>query len=520
MQITFRVDASLQMGTGHVMRCLTLAQALRGRGATCRFVCREHPGHLIQSIRGLGFEVMALPLGSKSSNLDGDNADQLTHAPWLGATWRSDAAQTIQALGEDRPDWVVVDHYALDARWESELRPYCGKIMVIDDLADRNHDCDLLLDQNLVADRDHRYDGRLPSSCARLLGPSYALLQPQYAELHPRTPPRVGPVQRILVFFGGVDQYNLTGRAISAFLALNQPDITVDVVLRGSNPHADDVHHQVQGHDNIILYDSLPSLAPLMVKADLAIGASGATSWERCCLGLPSLVVTLADNQQPIAAELDRQGLVHGLGDQASITVSTLTQALQNALVNDALGDWSNRCRELVDGHGTERVAAILTLGPNTPLKARPAALADEALLLQWANDPLVRQNSFNPNPIDSATHRTWFYARLRHPETCQIYIVETEAGLPIGQVRFEWRDEAWKKGAWEIDYSLAAVARKRGLGAKLLQKAMQTFRESRSGTLVFGKVKSNNLLSQKIFQRSDFTDMSGEGEMVYSCVL
>jgi UDP-2,4-diacetamido-2,4,6-trideoxy-beta-L-altropyranose hydrolase len=139
MQITFRVDASLQMGTGHVMRCLTLALALRGRGATCRFLCREHPGHLIQSIRDLGFEVVPLPLGSESSHLDGNNADQLTHAFWLGATWRSDAAQTIQALVEDCPDWVVVDHYALDARWESELRPYCGKIMVIDDLADQDH---------------------------------------------------------------------------------------------------------------------------------------------------------------------------------------------------------------------------------------------------------------------------------------------------------------------------------------------------------------------------------------------
>ena len=514
MIILFRVDASLQMGTGHVMRCLTLAQALRDRGAHCRFICREHPGHLLEQIRQAGFEAIALPLADQSDR-PSPPADQplLAHAPWLGATWSEDAAQTIAALGEDRPDWLIVDHYALDHRWQAQLRPHCGKIMVIDDLADRDHDCDLLLDQNLVADLEHRYDQRLPPHCPRLLGPSYALLQPAYGELHPRTPPRLGPVQRILVYFGGADNQNLTGRAIAAFLALDRPDIALDGVINPASPHAAAVRRQVQGHGNLTLHEGLPSLAPLMVQADLAIGAGGATSWERCCLGLPALVVTLADNQTPIAAELHRRGLIRWLGDQASVTVATLKTALLDILQDgEHLTQWSSRCRALVDGQGTEQVAELLLLNAETPLMARPAHLGDEALILHWANDSLVRQHAFNPNPIDGASHRAWFYTRLRNPETCQIYILETTTGTPIGQVRFEYSDDAW-----EIHYGLAAVARGRGLGVPLLRTAMEVFRQSQGGALVFGRVKSDNLPSQKVFERLGFTATAGtQGQMIF----
>ncbi len=515
MQIAFRVDASLQMGTGHVMRCLTLAQALHDRGAHCRFICRQHPGHLLERIRQAGFEATALPLSDPSDRDRYDApADQpvLAHAHWLGTDWQTDAAQTIAALGGDRPDWVIVDHYALDQRWESQLRPHCGKIMVIDDLADRDHDCDLFLDQNLVANLEHRYDTRLPAHCARLLGPSYALLQPQYADLHPRTPPRLGPVQRILVYFGGADNQNLTGLAITAFLALDRADIALDVVINPASPHAVAVRQQVRGHSPITLHEGLPSLAPLMVQADLAIGAGGATSWERCCLGLPALVVTLAENQRPITAELDRQGLVRWLGDQNSVTLSSLKTAL---LDEDSLAQGSSRCRALVDGQGAERVADLLLLNSTTTLTARPACLADEALILRWANDPLVRQNAFNPDSIDGATHRAWFYKRLRNPETCQIYILETDRGIPIGQVRFERSDDTW-----EIDYGLAAEARGRGLGAPLLQTALQALRQSQRGALLFGRVKSDNLPSQKVFERLGFTPAAGGGEIVYRCLL
>jgi len=168
-----------------------------------------------------------------------------------------------------------------------------GRIFAIDDLADRTHDCDQLLDQNLFADMHTRYASKVPEDCRLLLGPEYTLLQPIYAELHDRIPPREGPVRRILISFGGADRDNLTGRALAAFLSLNRPDIDVDVVISGSSLYIHGIREQVAGRDNIHLHSNLPTLAPLMARADLAIGAAGTTAWERVCLGLPGLVVTL-----------------------------------------------------------------------------------------------------------------------------------------------------------------------------------------------------------------------------------
>ena len=308
LQIVFRTDASPTIGTGHVMRCLTLAGALVEKGAEVSFICREHAGHLCDLIEAQGFRVYRLP----APDSDFEAGRTPAHAAWLGATWQEDAGQTgavIKTLGA-RPDWLVVDHYALDSRWERALRPLVGRIFVIDDIADRDHDCDLLLDQNLFADMQTRYADKVPADCRLLLGPEYALLQPIYAELHDRIPPREGPIRRILISFGGADRDNLTGRALVAFLGLNRPDIDVDVVISGSSPYASEIRALVAGRTNIHLHSNLPTLAPLMTRADLAIGAAGITSWERLCLGLPALVVTLAENQRPFAEELQPLWLV------------------------------------------------------------------------------------------------------------------------------------------------------------------------------------------------------------------
>lgn len=177
MRVFFRVDASSEIGTGHVVRCLTLAKELKKQGANCTFICRSHSGNLLDQIIHEGFETVVL-----QGNCSGNQGQQtqprtLAHADWLGTDWETDALQTKEAIGSQKPDWLIIDHYALDQNWERELRPLCKKIMVIDDLADRDHDCDLLLDQNLVANLTHRYLQRVPDQCACLLGPKFALLQ-------------------------------------------------------------------------------------------------------------------------------------------------------------------------------------------------------------------------------------------------------------------------------------------------------------------------------------------------------
>jgi len=206
-----------------------------------------------------------------------------------------------------------------------------------------------------------RYAGKVPADCRLLLGPEYALLQPIYAELHDRIPPREGPVRHILISFGGSDRDNLTGRALAAFLSLNRPDIDVDVVISDSSPYASEIRTQVAGHANIHLHSNLPTLAPLMARADLAIGAAGTTSWERVCLGLPALVVTLAENQRPIADGLFRSGLVRWLGHKDEVSEQGIRQVLVELIEEGIDKEWSLRCRATVDGQGLTRIGDALT---------------------------------------------------------------------------------------------------------------------------------------------------------------
>jgi len=360
--IVIRTDASLTIGTGHVIRCLTLAKALRESGAQILFICREHEGHLCDHIEEQGFAVHRLP----SPREEFVPEDAPAHAAWLGAAWQEDADATVAAITslQIKPDWLIIDHYGIDRRWEERLRPFVNRIMVIDDLADRHHDCDLLLDQNLVPDMESRYDDLLPEDCTRLLGPDYALLQPIYAELLDRIPPREGPIRRILISFGGADSDNLTGRALEAFISLNRPDIEVDVVIANNSPHSASLQELAHGHPNIHLHGTLPTLAPLMAKADLAIGAAGATSWERLCLGLPAVVVTTAENQRNVASFLDHKGFITLIGSKSERNNLSIATSLKEIINNDMFFKWSCHYKEICDGKGTFRVKDYLNKKP------------------------------------------------------------------------------------------------------------------------------------------------------------
>jgi UDP-2,4-diacetamido-2,4,6-trideoxy-beta-L-altropyranose hydrolase len=478
------------------MRCLTLGAALHERGASESFICREHEGHLCALIEERGFAVTRLP----RSTGDGHSEGAPSHAAWLGATWQEDATQVCALLAAQRIDWLVVDHYALDARWERELRPYVGRILVIDDLADRTHDCDVLLDQNLVPDMNVRYSGKLAESCRALLGPEYALLQPMYAELHDRVPPREGPIRRICIFFGGADGQNVTGRALAAFLSLDRSDIDVDVVVTRDSPHKESIRGQAAGRQNIHLHSTMPTLANLFAQADLAIGGAGATSWERLCLGLPSLVVVLSENQRLVAETLSQRGLIHLLGHQDAVDVSAITEALANLLQQDLDANWSRRCRAIVDGAGVARTCAALAASVSAGLRARRAEPADEALLLEWTNDSTTRRNSFSQESVPSSTHRVWLRERLSNSEGCYLYIVETAEGTPLGQVRFERSGQAWG-----VHFSLAPSFRGQGLGRPMLHTALCEFRSSVGDASILGQVKYENERSRKIFEALGF---------------
>lgn len=360
MRVIFRADASTQIGTGHVMRCLTLADALRERGARCGFVCREHPGHLLDLIRARGHEAHALPLSDAPPASRGGVSHD--HADWLGADWGSDAQQTRAAMHGAPVDWLVVDHYALDARWEKQLGAHCNKLLVIDDLADRPHDCDLLLDQNwLGPGPDRRYVGLVPERCRMLLGPRHALLNSEYELLRVSMPERDGRIRRVLVFMGGADPGNQTSKVLEALMHPTLESLAVDVVVGVNHPDPDRVRNAVAERAATTLHQGIPSLAGLMAHADLMIGAGGSTTWERMCLGLPAIVIGIARNQLEICRALMAAGYIRFLGEMDTVTSADIITAIQAALKDRAgMQQQSLQCRHLVTGSGARDLATIL----------------------------------------------------------------------------------------------------------------------------------------------------------------
>lgn len=226
----------------------------------------------------------------------------------------------------------MVDSYALDHKWEKFLRPHVNKIMVIDDLANRAHDCDLLLDQNYYRDIEHRYDGLLPLTCRKLLGPEYALLRPEFHQAKKNLRKRDGKIRRILVFFGGSDPSNETKKALQAIKLLNRPEIAVDVVVGAGNPHREEIKQICSEMPNTTYYCQVENMAELMAAADLAIGAGGVTTWERLYLELPTIAIAVAENQVETLEALGEAEMVWYLGIWSEVVVDDIYFKIINLL--------------------------------------------------------------------------------------------------------------------------------------------------------------------------------------------
>lgn len=357
--VVFRVDASVAIGIGHLMRCLTLAEALLEKGGEVLFICRRHSGHLIDFIQRKAIPVIAL-----SPPISGDSGDG--YASWLGAAPEVDAQQTIDALDGKSPDWLVVDHYGIDQQWERIVRPHVGKLMVIDDLANRRHQCDLLLDQNYAEAAGERYFGKVPDFCAVLQGPGYALLRPEYLQYRSRAIPRSGEIGRILVFFGGSDPLNITELAVEALSSPELQNLRLEVVVGANYPFFDQIQQRITRRGLATLYRNLPHLAELMSRADMAVGAGGATTWERMCLGLPAVVVSIAENQETTCELLHQAGLIVYLGAAKKLAVASLRDKMTELLAQPAsLKRQSEAVRQWVDGCGTMRVVERLFTASN-----------------------------------------------------------------------------------------------------------------------------------------------------------
>ena len=356
MRVVFRVDASLEIGTGHVMRCLTLADALHSvNGAECQFICREHTGHLIDYIRGKGYYVNLLPAINSVSRYP----DSPVHANFLGCSQQTDVDQCADLFKEINPEWMVVDHYALDSRWEIGLSHCYQRLLVIDDLADRPHNCDLLLDQTLGRTEDN-YALRVDKVCKLLCGARYVLLRPEFSEMRDLCVERRrkrARLQNILITMGGVDNDNATGDVLEALGGVVLPgDCVITVVIGANAPWREDVQALANAMPWVTnIREGVSNMAELMADSDLAIGAGGITAWERCSLGLPTLAMSVAENQQPGLKALEAVGAVlllnpnYGLADQLADYLELMQQGdLRQNMAAASFG--------IVDGFGVQRV--------------------------------------------------------------------------------------------------------------------------------------------------------------------
>ena len=335
----FRCDASPATGIGHAMRCLVLAEALVARGWRVLFACRPPTRDAVARLDAV--EVFDLP-------------------PGISPTSEPDL------LGErvGRARLLVVDHYGWDAGLEERCRDWAERILVVDDPADRTHDADWLVNPNLGCGAE-AYRGRVPAPCRLLLGPAYAFLHPAFRAARQRS--RLRPeVRRLLVAMGGTDPTDATGVALSTLAELGY-DGTVDVVLGRSAPHLERIRAFVARQPNFRLRVGLEpaGMARLLAGCDLALAAGGSSSWERCCVGLPSIVSPIAANQDMAARGLAERGVALVIGNLAREQGrSELRAALRRLLADAKLrAQFRERGRRLVDGTGAERVSELIEGG-------------------------------------------------------------------------------------------------------------------------------------------------------------
>lgn len=343
------------MGSGHLMRCLTLAEELKKKwNSNIYFFSKSHIGNINGIIKEKNFHLVELPV-FKTKNVNEDK-NNLYGLSWLGGIQEEDAQMFLNTLNKITPDLLIIDHYGIDVKWENIVRPYVNKIMVIDDLANRLHNCDYLLDQNYYSQFSSRYDNLVPNKCKLFLGPDYVLLRDEFIEK--RNLVRTKSKDRILIFFGAIDQHNITLTSLKAICLKDENNYTVDLVIGSQNPNKQQIKDYVKNRKNLILHVQIDNLSELMKKATIFIGAGGTAIWECCFLGLPSFIITFAENQILSVQYLEKMKIIKYYGHYSRIELFDLSQQISD-FIKDLkwLKMLSQNSLRLIDGLGKKRIS-------------------------------------------------------------------------------------------------------------------------------------------------------------------
>jgi UDP-2,4-diacetamido-2,4,6-trideoxy-beta-L-altropyranose hydrolase len=480
--LLMRADASVAIGTGHVMRCLALAQAWQDAGGQVVFAMAESTSAILGRLHAEGYEICTISASPGTTE---------------------DLAQTVALAMQRGCEWIVVDGYLFRADYQRGLKAADIRFLFIDDYGHSEHYvADLILNQNVSASPT-LYPRREPHT-QLLLGTRYAILRREFAiwkhwkrTIHPTC-------RRVLVTMGGADEENVTATIMEAVHLLAMRELEATVVVGGSNPHLAELRGQAERMGpRMKLLDSVSKFGNLMAESDLAVSAAGSTCWELCFMSLPSLLIDVADNQTAIAKELHRRECAIHIGNRkiaAEAIAERLTSLIEAQEVRQSL---SRRARELVDGMGATRVVSFLR-GRKT-LRLRPVQDQDRHLLWEWANDAEVRASSFSSEPISWETHDTWFNGKLRASEKAgsgtRIFIAEDDGGRAVGQIRFDCLPD----GDWEVGVSLDRAMRGHGLGTEIVAAGVREILKETPMARIHAHVKTRNLASAKSFERADF---------------
>jgi len=434
LKVVFRVDSSLAIGTGHVMRCLTLAQMLKENGADVKFICRKHEGCLIGKIRSSGFIVHELEL-FEEAEVD----TRLAHSHWLGATYQKDADDCIDILKAEKSNWLIVDHYALDEQWQKRLKPYYEKLMVIDDLADRKHQCDILLDQTFGRQQED-YLTLTHEYCKLLLGSKYALLRAEFAKWRPYSLERrnKSEFKQLLINMGGVDVDNVTENVLDELKICNLPnDMNITIVMGGSAPHLESVKSKAitLPYKTEVKVD-VDNMAEIMANSDIAIGAAGSTTWERCCLGLPTIQIITAKNQLFSAETLAHHNIV-----KLAKEIKEIAYLLESS--SEWMKSVGNSALEICDGMGSYKVFNKMTnykiileeFGEVDLCNYVNLNENDKILALSMRNHPEINKWMHNQDSIPNATHCE-FIKSLENKIDQRYFLVKQKNNI-IGSINF-----------------------------------------------------------------------------------
>ena len=477
--LLIRADASTAIGTGHVMRCIALAEAWNDAGGKTVFATAQNTESIRKRVANESCEILAVPFAKGSE-------DDLQHTIALGQ--------------KQNCEWVVVDGYQFGADYQNGLKAVGLKVLFLDDYGHSKHySADLVLNQNLSAS-GALYSNR-ESQTRLLLGPRYALLRREFNAWRDWERTIFPNCRRVLVTMGGSDERNVTATVIKALSAIG--DLEATVLVGGSNPHLHELQDiAARGVIKVKLLKDVSNLGELMASADVAISAAGSTVWELCLLGLPSVLIDVADNQTAVAKALHSRGCAIHIGRE--VTAEGVAEKITRLFSDQKLRESLSRCsRELVDGRGATRVACVLRGVPR--LRVRIAEENDRRLLWDWANDPEVRASSFSPDPIPWETHVSWFNAKLslqRAPRPGSVMLIaEDENGTPLGQIRFDLRPD----GDWEVGASLDKKMRGQGLAAQLIETGVQQVLTNNWGARIHAFIKPENIASMKAFERAAF---------------